>query len=604
MSAALLLAWRGDGLDAARREDFERVAASMPRRVRALQSTDLVRGRALVRTWALDPDEPAPGPHVDGASGGWVAVVGNPTPRAGIALAAAPGERALATRLRAAGLAALDELSPPFAVVVGEPSGEAAVVAVDRCGLQHLYAREDRDGTVWVASSALALGRALGATLDAEGAAEWLAAGHFVSQRTFAREVRKLAPGERLRLGPDGCAVERRWLPPRDPPPAGDDEYRSSFLDALAACHRDDGTAAELTGGLDSRLVLSGRIERGLPTLSWTLGQPGCAELRTVERLRERAGFEHIAVPIDATLGDRLPELALAMHELADGEVNAVEYAPLLLAFEALDGRRRVSVSGSGGEVARAFYWRAARRHGGVDALVRLVAAATGPARAALRPELAREPLEPLRAAVDEVVRSSPGRTAPAVLDDFYLRARMQRFAGRNVTTTGLFCRQALPFLDDRVVDAALALPAARKRQGRVVRDAVAAWAPALARVPLESGIAVRPRSWRAPGADARWALALARKALSRHGGALGRRVARPDPEPVPWDAVRAAPAFRDFVGDLLLARDSRIGALLDPGATAKLVERSLAGASLYPLGLVLTLELTLRSQAAQPGRS
>ncbi len=63
----------------------------------------------------------------------------------------------------------------------------------------------------------------------------------------------------------------------------------------------------------------------------------------------------------------------------------------------------------------------------------------------------------------------------------------------------------------------------------------------------------------------------------------------------MPWEALRAAPAFRELVRDLLPPSGGRSAELLDPGATAALAERALAGGPLYPLGLVLTLELTLR---------
>jgi hypothetical protein len=113
--------------------------------------------------------------------------------------------------------------------------------------------------------------------------------------------------------------------------------------------------------------------------------------------------------------------------------------------------------------------------------------------------------------------------------------------------------------------------------------------------VPLDSGIAVAPRAWTAPVPTARWTVAMGRKALARYGGAAGRRVALTPPDPVPWDSVRATPAFRDFVRDTLPANGSRVHALLDAERTEAIVSEGLAGSGpLYPLGLVLSLELTL----------
>jgi hypothetical protein len=87
----------------------------------------------------------------------------------------------------------------------------------------------------------------------------------------------------------------------------------------------------------------------------------------------------------------------------------------------------------------------------------------------------------------------------------------------------------------------------------------------------------------------------MGRKAAARYGGRAGRLLASRAPDVVPWTAARTEPAFRDFVRDLLPTSGARVHRLLDPGETNTLVNDALAGAPLYPLGLVLTLELTLR---------
>jgi hypothetical protein len=468
-------------------------------------------------------------------------------------------------------------------------------VAVDRCGLQHVYVREQPDGSVWIGSSALALA-ALGATPDHDAAAEWLAAGHFVSERTFAREIRKLGPGEVLRLDDAGCTA-RPGPGPEIAERTGDDRYRAALLTAIRAADRDRGLAAELTGGLDSRLIHAGRRVASVDALAWTIGEPGCADLRTVARLRRAAPFAHAAVAVDGG-APQLAQLAVEMHELSDGEVNALEYAPLLFAFDRLRPDVQVSLSGAGGEIGRAYFHAAiASSSGGIaiDKLVRKLSGATRPAVDALSRERFPEPLEPLRRAVAGALDRSAG--PPDVrLDDFYIRARMQRFGGRNTSTTGLFWRQALPFFDDAVVGATLALPPERKRQGAALRAAIADWTPALGRVPLDSGIAVAPRSWRAPSTVVRWSAAMGRKAALRHGGPHAWRLVRPPADAMPWDAVRSSAGFRDLIGDTLLAPGgARVHDLLDPVRVRVLAQDALAGGPLYPVGLVLTLELTLR---------
>lgn len=582
----MLVAFRPDGLTAAGDAAFERVAAAFPARVRALEAHDRASHGCRARAWTTPG---ASAPHADDpASGSWLMSVGNPT-------GADDGDGLLRACL-ASVAGAHDALSPPFGLVFADGRDGAVHVAVDRCGLQHLYMREAADGTVWIASSLLALAEALGpVTADREAAAVWLAAGHHLSARTLVREVRKLEPGERLRLDGGGATRTARW----EPGTAGgatDEDYRVAMLGAVRAAHDGDGTAVELTGGLDSRLVLAACLAADLPVRAWTLGAPRSAELRTVRRLQRHAPFEHLAVAVPPDAGAQLPDLTREMHALSDGEVNALEYAPLLVAFAALEGQRRVSVSGSGGENARGYYY-AALRDGAVDTgvLASKVSSATRPVVAAIRRDAFADPLAPLRAEISRILAGSPATTPAGRLDDFYLRARMQRFGGRNISTTGVFCRQGLPYFENRVVEASLGLATERKRDGRVVRSALAAWSPALARIPLDTGIAVATRSWRRPTTQLRWGAAMGRKALARYGGAHGRRLAARPPEPVPWDSLRREPAFGSFVRDMLDGEARQVDAILDPAATRALATTALAGGSLYPLGLVLTLELTLR---------
>ena len=260
-----------------------------------------------------------------------------------------------------------------------------------------------------------------------------------------------------------------------------------------------------------------------------------------------------------------------------------------------------MSISGTGGEIARGFYYRALRgrrssaRAIAVERVVAKATRATGPARACLRQEVFRG-LEPRRVAAElvrEFATQSRAGSSHGILDDFYLRGRMQRFAGRNVTTTGLFCRQALPYLSNAFVDAALALPRNEKAGGRAVRRLLHEVSPELAAVPLDTGASARVRSLRHPTDILRDADALARK-MARRTPVARRAVARA-PETVPWNAVRTSERFEEFVRDLLLSGDRATADLLSREQVQALVGSALGGASLYPLGLVLTLELTMR---------
>jgi hypothetical protein len=602
MSAALLLAWHPVSLSNEADWAFERMASAFPARIleKSRDGRAMKAGRASL--WSHEYSR-TQGFLDDPSTGSWIGLVGNPARRD---LSELEGERLLG-RLLAECLersaSALDTLSPPFVTIFWDGRDETLTVSTDRCGLQHAYVLEDPDGTTWISSSLLALASALPVTFDVQGIAEWLGATHFLSQRTFFREIRKLACGERLLLGGKRQSPAA-WLPTLHSfdAAAPEDAYLDCFIQSLQACTRRDGLASELTGGVDSRLVLAGLLAQKQPFFAWTLGNPGSVEVRTIARLRRRVPFDHVAVPVSPEeLVSRLPDLVAEKHELGDGEENALQYAPLKLAFEALAGRRTVSVSGVPGELVRGFFFRALRARGrrvrGVplEAFGRAVVKDSGGLHRLLRPEILPDPQGVLHSTLEEFLLASPLEAPEGLLEDFYLRIRMQRFAGRGTTTTGLFCRHALPYFGNDLVDLSLSLPYEVKWDGKVIRRALMKLSPKLASVPRESGIPIAPASWHRPDLLFRTNVALARKAAARYGGRVGRVVAAQPTQPIPWTAVRQSPVFREFTHDLLLAPAARINELLSPEGVRGRVEGALSGGSLYPLGLLMTLELTLR---------
>ena len=65
------------------------------------------------------------------------------------------------------------------------------------------------------------------------------------------------------------------------------------------------------------------------------------------------------------------------------------------------------------------------------------------------------------------------------------------------------------------------------------------------------------------------------------------------------WTAVRAYDPFRTLVGDLLLSHERRCGRLVASEVMDATVRDGLDRGRMYPLGLLLRLELTLRHVGA-----
>ncbi len=607
MSAALVLVFDPKGLDS-NQERLEAVTSAFPTRVHEMRRHDVSAAGVTARVWSHEASRStSPARHEE--TGSWLIALGNPSrPDLTDLSPVALSERLLSDCL-AGGILSLQGVSPPFAAVFHDGRSGITEVLADRVGLQHLYLSTERDDVTWVSSSSLALATGLGAEIDSPGVAEWLAVGHFVSQRTHFRAIRKLSPGERLEASPRGVRSKGSWTPtPGELEGDAVSQFHDVFAAGVAASATGDSTAVEITGGLDSRLVLAEIQRAGIPFFAWTLGRPGSSELRTVERLRAAVPFKHHVADVTEGFAERLPDLLIELHRLADGEVSALEYAPLLGAFESLEGIRTTSVSGSGGENARGYYYGVLDHDAGayrlrgipVHALVKKITRDTGQLGREARAALVGAGQDPVEEAVEAFVSSSTATDAPRILDDFYLRARMQRFGGRNISTTGMFCRQGLPYFANDLVDLVFRLPTACTAGGRIVRETLCAVSPELAAVPLDSGLAVQARSGANFGGRMKATIGKGRKGVIRYGGSVGRRMVAAPPDPIPWSTLPGSPRFRDLVNDLLLSRETRVGHVLPDRLVRRAAERGLRGRSMYELGLLLTLELSLRQTRAR----
>jgi hypothetical protein len=125
------------------------------------------------------------------------------------------------------------------------------------------------------------------------------------------------------------------------------------------------GAALELSGGIDSRLVLAMGMSLGQkPKLAFTLGDSNDADVRIARRICDRYGIPH---RVHAPEGD--PERCLDdAHQFCMDSgyvVNTFAYAWLPHVFRLLGPDRTAQIGGGGGECATGFY------HSPFDALCR-----------------------------------------------------------------------------------------------------------------------------------------------------------------------------------------------------------------------------------------
>jgi hypothetical protein len=396
----------------------------------------------------------------------------------------------------------LRELPPPFSLVWWPHDGGGPLVQTDGLGRAQLL--EYDDGALWAVTNKVVALRALGVALELEPV-DWAAksaVGWFPMVRTGYRRLAYLAPGTQLRVERGGVRrrvddVLREWV---HPPPMAPEEALELGRAALVRHVRDgapylDRPAAGLTGGWDTRAVVSSFVAAGVGVRAKVKGREGSLDVAIARRLAGIAGLELDVLeeaelpPDDAAELERSIRLAL----LWQGGLMWSENHKAFLTGDAsgLD-RPTLNVMGQHGEIARGSYerrikaWKARGAHEYED---RLVAKLLKDAPAGLRPEAL--------AHAEAVVREAfaQGRRYDldglAALDFFHLLERTRRYSGASLSSQPNLV--FTPFLDPDVIRAAFAYRAAggtfvvdRKLVNPIHRAAIAANLPAWADVEFE----------------------------------------------------------------------------------------------------------------------
>ncbi len=399
----------------------------------------------------------------------------------------------------------LRELPPPFSLVWWPDDGSGPLVQTD--GLGRAQVLEYDDGALWAATNKVAALRALGVGLELD-AGDWAvksAVGWFPMARTGYRHLRYLAPGTQLRVERGGVRrrvddVVREWVHPLA---MGPEDALELGRAALVRHVRDgapyfDRPAAGLTGGWDSRAVVSAFVAAGVGVRAKVKGREGSLDVAIARRLAAIAGLELDVLeeadlpPDSADALERSIRLALLWQ-------GGLMWSEAHKAFRSGDARALdrpgVNVMGQHGEIARGAYerrikaWKAAGPEEYED---RLVAKLFRDAPTGLRPEAGAHADAVVREAFAEGARYE--LTGLAALDLFHLLERTRRYSGASLSSQPNVV--FTPFLTPDVIRAAFAYRAAggafvvdRRLVNPIHRFAIAANLPAWADVEFEEDV-------------------------------------------------------------------------------------------------------------------
>lgn len=415
----------------------------------------------------------------------------------------------------------LTGLAPPFRLLAVNRHENRPNVYFDTFGLGHFFEGRKAD-TLFTSASAKFIAEAIGAEPDIGALLGYSQLGVFAFTATPYLGVSKLLP-------PDPWATQYKSAGSDSSLQTLQRDVEQTFRDAVQAMLSAAPAAAlELSGGLDSRLILAAMTyEQRAGRNALTLGSPGeiTPDQRIARKLARDYGLCH---KVSQPAADPWQDPEALFGTLAEacaayqGMGNPIDKATLLVNGE--DHAELARFSGQNGEILRGFYH--AMQPLGVaasdnlwTALVDWRLTANDKVRQRFLSQHACDDVIPSqRKAFLALLENFDGEWGQ-VLDRLYLRLRMQAWVGNAASSSLVKRTMLMPFFDPDFVSAAMALPPQSRSKSmaayRLLRDID----PALAAVSLDSGSS--PASFLDAGLGARLGT------LRSTAGKLARKVAQ-----------------------------------------------------------------------------
>jgi asparagine synthase (glutamine-hydrolysing) len=394
-------------------------------------------------------------------------------------------------------------LSGFFTLLFHEAATQSTFVITDLIGSRHAFIREFTWG-VALASSSLALASLAAAPLDPLGCEEFLCTGIVYEDRSFFRDVRKLAPASSYKFAHGKLLEKQNYWDIRQLAPEslkGNDAIEA-FGASLTQAAKQVGQTfpkiiSDLTGGYDSRALVAGLLTAGMKFETTVSGAPSAPDVVIARGLAGITGQPHHPVEVNPHISFAQLQKALAV---TDGEIDLVEYGRNVLPVHERTARQYdISLNGSFGEVARGYWWELLLPHTGQRAPLDARKVAAGryvvdPSS----PQLFPKPTDLVAHFAAMIERANEGLSEwpnTAQMDHAYLRMRMQRWQGRMATSTDQIRACLSPLMFRPVLETMLQTEQRLRQRSLLVREMLVRLQPKLAAYPLEHGYPAEPFS-------------------------------------------------------------------------------------------------------------
>jgi asparagine synthase (glutamine-hydrolysing) len=258
-------------------------------------------------------------------------------------------------------------LNGMYALALYQAAPRKLLLVRDRLGIKPLYWTALPGGGILFASEVKALFASglVRPAVNPDAVAAWLAHGYVPAPETLWNGVRKLPAGHWLEIDGSGTVrIERYWRPsPADGLPADPVSIRRHLTDLLddavgLQLRADVPLGAMLSGGIDSGLMVAlaaRRLDRPLNTYTVRFEGAPVDESPLAALVADRYGTRHTCFDLSvADVAQHLPRLAW----YCDEPLSDASLLPNQLIQECLGREVRVVLNGTGGDELFAGYGR------------------------------------------------------------------------------------------------------------------------------------------------------------------------------------------------------------------------------------------------------
>lgn len=430
------------------------------------------------------------------------------------------------------------QLTAPFAVICIDGDGTVTAYS-DPLGLQHLWVSAGAHWTV-LSSSALWAGLIARARVNIDAALVRMRVGHCVPCLAPINNVTKVPP--------NGTFTIVRGIPHGAEPSCAVGEQHGALgvQDAVAhgamvlkravsgLLHCFPQAALELSGGLDSRLVLSCLTKedcRG--RVAVTIGDSMSVDVQLARQIASMYGLTHVHSDLRVAKPHKWSELlhkARTISTKAD-HLRDPMFAYVLASVNALR-QYGTRFTGQGGEVARGFYYLNPRCEPDIDAVsyeriikYRIIANDSVDVRL-LTPRARAASEELTRDAIRKQLTVAPGHSHDK-LDSYYKFGRLQFGVGSAMSAASQERVILAPFFTTEYLQWSSSISCSARLGSRALCAILASLDATLAKVPLDGGMSPQDLLSEGVGSRVRRARIFAQKALAKLWQVV-RRVERP----------------------------------------------------------------------------